>query len=241
MLKRIIFSLILLIVFYRVDAQRNTSNYEIAYKKALQIYKSADFEKAQKEFEALCNNRVDSPLIPYSFYFNALSFTKLQKYFEAKTTLRNLLALYPNWSQKEEINYLFVNIAFEEKNYVDALNIAQSIDSEPFQDDLTEMKSFYIGQIVSLKILQDLRKKFPDESILFEKKNKVVLNSQSNSSLPNDRQLKGYYNFGILLPLDIESLDPEKPRKNQYALDIYQGMTPTPSHSVAWQKGPSAP
>lgn len=224
MLKRIIFSLILLIVFYRVDAQRNTSNYEIAYKKALQIYKSADFEKAQKEFEALCNNRVDSPLIPYSFYFNALSFTKLQKYFEAKTTLRNLLALYPNWSQKEEINYLFANIAFEEKNYVDALNIAQSIDSEPFQDDLTEMKSFYIGQIVSLKILQDLRKKFPDESILFEKKNKVVLNSQSNSSLPNDRQLKGYYNFGILLPLDIESLDPEKPRKNQYALDIYQGM-----------------
>lgn len=224
MLKRIFFTLILLSVFQIVNAQRNASNYEIAYKKALQTYKSADFEKAQKEFEALCNNRVETHLVPYSFYFNALSSTKLQNYFEAKTTLRNLLALYPNWTEKEEINYLFANIAFEEKNYVDALNISQLIKLEPFQDDVMEMKSFYIGQITSPKIIQDLRKKFPDETVLFEKKHKVILNTKSNSASSNIKQSKGYYNFGILLPLDIESLDPEKPRKNQYAVDIYQGM-----------------
>lgn len=224
MLKRIIFTLILLSVFQVANAQRNASSYEIAYKKALLTYKSSDFEKAQKEFEALCNNRVETHLVPFSFYFNALSSTKLQKYFEAKTTLRNLLALYPNWSEKEEINYLFVNIAFEEKNYADALNISQFIESEPFQDDLAEMKSFYIGQITSPKIIQDLRKKFPDESVLFERNNKAVINTQLDSPSLNSKQSKGYYNFGILLPLDIESLDPEKPRKNQYAVDIYQGM-----------------
>ena len=224
MVKRIIFTLILLSVFQLAKAQKNVSNYEIAYKKALQTYKSADFEKAQIEFGALCNNRVESPLIPYSFYFNALSSTKLHKYVEAKTTLRNLLALYPNWSQKEEIDYLFTNIVFEEKNYVEALNMAQSIESESFQDDLMEMKSFYIGQITSQKILQELKIKFPDERDLFEKKNKVVINTQTNSQALNIRQSKGYSNFGILLPLDIESLDSEKPRKNQYAVDIYQGM-----------------
>ena len=217
--------LILLSVFQIVNAQRNTSEYKIAYKKALQKYKNADYENAQKDFEALCNNRVESPFVPYSFYFNALSSTKLQKYFEAKTTLRNLLALYPSWNQKEEINYLSSNIAFEEKNYINALNIAQTIESQPLQDDLTAMKSFYIGQITSLKTLQDLRKKFPNEIILFEnKKNKVAVNTKLDSTSLKAKKSKGYYNFGILLPLDIESLDPEKPRKNQYAVDIYQGM-----------------
>ena len=224
MLKRLILALILLSVFQNINAQKNASEYESAYKKAIQTYKNGEYEKAQTEFGALCNNRIESPIVPYSFYFNALSSTKLQKYFEAKTTLRNLLALFPNWSQKEEINYLFANIAFEEKNYVDALNITKSIESEPLQDDLAEMKSFYIGQITSPKILQDLTKRFPDESVLFEKKNKVVVNTQPNGSSSNVRQSKGYYNLGILLPLDIESLDPEKPRKNQYAVDIYQGM-----------------
>jgi Periplasmic binding protein len=224
MLKRLILTSILLSAFQNINAQKNASEYESAYKMAIQTYKNGDFEKAQSEFGALCNNRIESAIVPYSFYFNALSSTKLQKYFEAKTTLKNLLALYPNWSKKDEINYLFANIAFEEKNYVDGLNIAQSINNENLQDDLAEMKAYYIGQITSQKTLQDLTKKFPDESILVEKKNKVIANPASNIPSSNVKQSKGYFNFGILLPLDVETLDPEKIRKNQYALDIYQGM-----------------
>lgn len=224
MFRRLVLALILSSIFQIANAQKNASEYESAHKKAIQIYKNGEFKKAQLEFEAICNIRVESYLVPYSFYFNALSSTKLQKYFEAKTTLRNLLALYPNWSQKDEINYLFANIAFEEKNYVEALNVAKSITSESFQDDLTEMKSFYIGQITTQKTLQDLIKRFPDESVLLEKKNKVSVNPQPNPPSPNVKQSKGYFNLGILLPLDIETLEPDKPRKNQYAIDIYQGM-----------------
>ena len=224
MLKRLILALILLSVFQTVNAQKNASEYESAYKKALDSYRNGEYEKAQSAFGVLCNNRVETPLVPYSFYFNALSSTKLQKFFEAKTTLRNLLALYPNWSQKDEINYLFANIAFEEKNYSEGLTIAKTIIQDDLLDDLAEMKSHYIGQIYSQKTLQDLSKKFPDESVLFEKRNKIPVTSQANPSATNVKQSKGYYNFGILLPLDIETLDPEKPRKNQYAVDIYQGM-----------------
>ncbi len=224
MLKKLILALILLSVFQIVNAQKNATEYESAYKKALETFKIGDYEKAQSEFGVLCNNRIETFLVPYSFYFNALASTKLQKFFEAKTTLKNLLVLYPNWSQKDEINYLFANIAYEEKNYVEALNISKSILKEDLQDDLAEMKSFYIGQISSQKTIQDLTKKFPDESVLIEKKYKVVINNQSSPPSTNVKQTKGYYNFGVLLPLDIETLDPEKPRKNQYAVDIYQGM-----------------
>lgn len=220
MFRRLLLTFLLSSIFQITSAQKNASEYESAYKKAIQTYKNGEFEKAQTEFEAISNNRVESFLVPYSFYFNALSSTKLQKYFEAKTTLRNLLALYPNWSQKDEINYLFANIAFEEKNYVEALNVAKTITSVSLQDDLAEMKSFYTGRITTQKTLQDLITRFPDESVLFEKKDKVSVNPQS----PNVKQSKGYFNLGILLPLDIETLEPDKPRKNQYAIDIYQGM-----------------
>lgn len=224
MLKRLILSLMLLSIFPQINAQKNTSDYETAYKKALQSFKNADYEKAQSEFGVLCNNRIETPLVPYSFYFNALSSTKLHKYFEAKTTLRNLLALYSNWAPKDEINYLFANIAFEEKNYFEGLRISKSIINDDFQDDLAEMKAFYIGQIMSQKTLQDLAKKFPDESILFEKRNKIPANSTNSLPATNVKQSKGYYNFGILLPLNLESLESDKFRKNQYAIDIYQGM-----------------
>jgi ABC-type branched-subunit amino acid transport system substrate-binding protein len=224
MLKRLILALILLSVFQIVKAQKNASEYESAYKKALETYKNGEYEKAQSAFGVLCNNRVETPLVPFSFYFNALSSTKLQKFFEAKTTLKNLLALYSNWSQKDEINYLFANIAFEEKNYSEGLTISKSIMKDDLQDDLAEMKSYYIGQIYSQKTLQDLSKKFPDESVLFEKRNKIPVNPQTTLPSTNVKQSKGYYNFGILLPLDIETLEPDKPRKNQYAVDIYQGM-----------------
>ncbi|MES2518706.1 MAG: ABC transporter substrate-binding protein [Bacteroidota bacterium] len=224
MLKRLLFALILLSNFQIAQAQKNASEYETAYKKALQTYKNADFENAQIEFGALCNNRIESPLVPYSFYFNALSSTKLQKYFEAKTTLKNLLALYPNWSKKDEINYIFANIAFEEKNYVDAFNYAKIIADDSFQDDLAEMKAYYIGKIKSPKVLQELSNRFPDESVVIENKNKISSGNTSTSASAIKKSAKGYFNFGILLPLDIETLDPEKTRKNQYAIDIYQGM-----------------
>jgi len=224
MLKRLILALILFSVFQIVNAQKNASEYESAYKKALELYENQEYDKAQSAFEVLGNNRIETFLVPYSFYFDALSSTKLQKFFEAKTTLRNLLILYPNWSQKDEINYLFANIAFEEKNYVEGLNFSKSILKEDLQDDLAEMKSFYIGQISSTKTLQDLTKNFPEESVLFKRQNKTPLNSHAGSSASNVKKPKGYYNFGILLPLDIETLDPDKSRKNQYAVDIYQGM-----------------
>jgi tetratricopeptide (TPR) repeat protein len=225
MLRKIICALLLLSFISAANAQKNASDYESAYKKAQQTFKNNDFEKAQSEFAALCNNRVETPYVPYSFYFNALSLAKLQKYFEAKTTLKNLLALYPDWSQKDEVTYLLANIAFEEKNYEDAFNYSNAVKSENLQDDLSEMKAHFVHQIQSPKILQDLSKKFPEESILVEKRAKTPEVVQTSTTTTTNSQInKGYFNFGLLLPLEIETIEPEKTRRNQYALDIYQGM-----------------
>jgi hypothetical protein len=224
MLQKIIYALLFLSFILPVNAQKNASDYESAYKKAQQSFKNNDFEKAQSEFASLSNNRLETPLVPYAFYFNALSSSKIQKYFEAKTTLKNLLVLYPNWSQKDEIYYLLANIAFQEKNYEDAFQYSNSIKSESLQDDLSEMKAHFVQQIESVKVLQDLAKKFPNESILVEKKAKTPEALPTKNTTSTNQINKGYFNFGVLLPLDVASIDPDKTRKNQYALDLYQGM-----------------
>jgi predicted negative regulator of RcsB-dependent stress response len=226
MLQKIICALLFLSFVSTANAQKNASEYEIAYKKAQQTFKNNDFEKAQAEFASLCNNRVETPYVPFSFYFNALASAKLQKYFEAKTILKNLLVLYPEWSQKNEVSYLLATIAFEEKNYEDAFNYCNTIQSETFQDDLAEMKAHFVRQIQSPKMLQELSKKFPHESILVEKRAKTpeVAPTPMANSTTTIRSAKGYFNFGLLLPLDIENIDTEKTRRNQYALDLYQGM-----------------
>ncbi len=224
MFQKIIYALLFLSFISTANAQKNASDYEIAYKEAQQTFKNNDFEKAQSEFASLCNNRIESPFVPYSFYFNALASTKLQKYFEAKTTLKNLLLLYPNWSQKDEVIYLLANIAFEEKNYEDAFNYSSSVQSENLQDDLSEMKAHFVHQIQSPKVLQDLSKKFPNESILVKKRAKKPEIVQTTSTINNIQVTKGYFNFGLLLPFEIETIEPEKTRRNQYALDLYQGM-----------------
>ena len=225
MLQKIIYALIFLSFFSTVKAQKNTLDYEIAYKKAQQDFKNNDFDKAQSEFALLCHSQVETPLVPYSFYFNALSYSKLQKYFEAKTTLKNLLMLYPEWTLKDEVSYLLANIAFEEKNFEEGFNYSAAIQTEAFQDDLAEMKAHFVRQIKSPKVIQDLAKKFPKESILVEQRAKTpdVIATQIPANTTT-RQLKGYFNFGLLLPFEIENIDPERSRKNQYALDLYQGM-----------------
>ena len=223
MLRKIIYILLFLSFISTVNAQKNASDYEIAYKKAQQTFKNNDFEKAQIEFSTLCNNRIETPYVPYSFYFNALASAKLQRYFEAKITLKNLLVLYPTWSQKDEVTYLLANIAFEEKNYGDAFNYSNAVQSENLQDDLSEMKAHFVHQIQSSKVLQDLSKKFPNESILVEKRAKtpeIIQTPVTNNNQVN----KGYFNFGLLIPLEIETIESDKTRKNQYALDLYQGM-----------------
>lgn len=224
MLNRFVWILGMLLIFQGVSAQSTVSEYEHAYKKALESFKNNDFEKAHSEFALLSNNRINTSLVPFSLYFNALSATKLQKFSDAKTTLKNLLVLYPNWAQRDEVYYLFVNIAFEEKNYVDAFSYAKEIGNTKLNDDLAEMKNYYIAQIQNPKVIQELTRKFPDETVLIQRGHLNTAAIATSNIVPAVKTNKGYFNFGLLFPLDITELDPIKFRKNQYALDIYQGM-----------------
>jgi outer membrane protein assembly factor BamD (BamD/ComL family) len=109
------------------QAQNNLSEYEAQYQKALLFYQNNDFEKARIAFSQLSNLRFNNPIVPYSYYFQALAAIKVGKYAEAESSLQNLQLRYPNWEKNEEVAYLYATIAFENKDYAKGLQIANDI------------------------------------------------------------------------------------------------------------------
>ncbi|MBB6005077.1 ABC transporter substrate-binding protein [Arcicella rosea] len=224
MLNRFIWILLLLFTFQVGKAQNSLPEYELAYKKALELYKNHEYEKAKFAFTNLSNSQLVSALVPNSFYFSALSAIKLKEYSAAKTALKNLITVYPSWTDKTEINFLLTLLAFEDKKYSEAFGIAQKIPADSLQDDLNEMKAFYVRKIDAPKLVQELSKKYPNETSLSDKVQQNIVINTTSAGVTKSRTSKGYFNFGLLLPVEIDSFGPDKTRKNQYALDLYQGM-----------------
>lgn len=224
MLNRFIWILLLLFTFQVVKAQNSLPEFELSYKKALELYKSQEYEKAKFAFTNLSNSQLNTVLVPNSSYFSALSAIKLKEYATAKTTLKNLLLAHPSWTNKASINFLFTLLAFEEKKYTEAFNYAQKIPTDSLQEDLTEMKQYYVRKIDAPKVVQELSKKFPAETSLSDKVQQNIVLSTTSAGVTKSRTTKGYFNFGLLLPVELKTFGPDKIRKNQYALDLYQGM-----------------
>lgn len=224
MLNRFIWILIILLTFQVGKAQNSVPEYEQAYKKALELYKNQEYKQAQYAFTILSNSHLVTALKPNIYYFTTLSAIQLKEFKEAKSSLKNLLTLFPSWSEKAEVNFLLSMLAFEEKKYAEAFTVAQKIPADSLQDNLTEMKIFYTRQIESNKLVQELAKKFPNEASLSDRVQQILINSTTPAGITKSRTSKGYYNFGLLLPIEMGNIGSDKNRKNQYALDLYQGM-----------------
>ncbi len=210
--------------YFFTNAQSNITEYETQYKKALLFYQNNEFEKAKTAFGQLSNLRFNNPLVPYSYYFNALSAIKLAKIAEAKLTLQNLLLRFPNWEKRADANYLLAQVAFENKEYGNAFKIAEQISEESLQDDIAEMKRYYIAQLQDTKVISTLLAQYPNESVLKERLQNQNASISSTAAIQQFRQTKGYLNFAFLLPVGLADINPDRPRRaNQYVLDMYQG------------------
>ncbi len=225
-MRLISFSILLIFGSLQASAQLTNSAFETRYKRGVNFVKNSEWQNAQTEFSDLILSRSENPLAPYVYYFNGLSLLKLNKLFDAKLTLKNLSLRFPIWRKKEEAFYLQANIAFEEKDYNQALTYLTELESLPIKDDADEMKRYYLGQVSDKNLLSQLSSKFPNDQVIQEvlSGKPATPNVPTTSGIPAKKP-KEIYNFAVLLPLDVKELDPEKQsRSNRYAVDMYQGM-----------------
>jgi outer membrane protein assembly factor BamD (BamD/ComL family) len=179
------------------QAQNNLSEYEAQYQKALLFYQNNDFEKARIAFSQLSNLRFNNPIVPYSYYFQALAAIKVGKYAEAESSLQNLQLRYPNWEKNEEVAYLYATIAFENKDYAKGLQIANAINSDSLKNDLKDLKKNFLSEITDPKKLTSLSEQFPEEILLKERIQAKSSEMSSTKDLQQYRLNKGFLNFAF--------------------------------------------
>ncbi len=224
--------LIFFLYFFSINfsqAQRNAQEYETQYLKALLLYQNNEFDKAKLAFAHLSDTKLQTvaEIQPYAYYFNALCSIKLGKWLDAKLIIQNLQAAFPTWEKKDEVAYLSAHLAFEDKNYSSALFSLQSISDTSLLKQSTAMKGHYLSRLKDTKVLYDLLNQFPEEATLKAQLQRYAANSYSTATeLHQYRLNKGYLNFALLFPINVDELNgfPAK-RNNQYVLDMYQGAT----------------
>ncbi|MDH4462206.1 MAG: ABC transporter substrate-binding protein [Flectobacillus sp.] len=198
-----------------------TPDYELQYKKALQTFKKNDFEKARLEFNQVAIARIEHQYTPYAYYFSALSSFNLNKYVETRNTLRVLLNRFTTWDKRDDAILLLTQSYFEENDYIGGITAAKGTSKATAQEEMQNMKAYYIRKLMDVKILKDLNTKFPDDPLVTKQYKDVMSAKVAPSSATAQDKNKDYFNFGVLLPFNTNG---GKAKRSNYALDMYQGM-----------------
>lgn len=231
------------------QASLSDNDYLLRYKKAVQLYADQKYFEAKEILLPLTGKKYTNTVSPYAHYYYALSAFKLNKFYDARTTLKQLFERFPDWRKMEDATYLYANIAFAENKPDEALQYLNRIASKAWRTDIENMQYTYLSKIKELSQLKNLYQKSPDNPVLAQL---IVDNIQNNKNasradLELSDQLTNQFNLGgdtsgkskkskskendnvinvaVMLPFRLFEFDPNRTsRANQYVYDMFAGM-----------------
>lgn len=244
---------IFLFLSYSAIAQQQTglsdNDYLLRYKKAVQFYADQKYLEAREILLPLTNKKYENTISPYAHYYYALSAFKLNKFYDARTILKQLFERFPDWRKIEDATYLYANVAFAENKPDEALQYLDRISSKAWRQEIENMEYIYLSKIKELSQLKQLYQKSPDNPVLAQLIVDHIQNSKnaSREDLELSDQLTNQFNLGgnsekkpskkskkeddtiinvaIMLPFRLFEFDPNRTnRANQYIYDLYAGM-----------------
>ncbi|RYU94043.1 ABC transporter substrate-binding protein [Emticicia agri] len=244
---------IFLFLSYAAIAQQQAglsdNDYLLRYKKAVQFYADQKYIEARELLLPLTNKKYENTVSPYAHYYYALSAFKLNKFYDARTILKQLFDRFPDWRKMEDATYLYANIAFAENKPEEALQALNRITSKAWRQEIENMEYVYLSKIKELSHLKQLYKTSPDNPVLAQlivdhiqnSKNvsredlelsdqltnqfKLGGNSDSKSSRRTKKEDDNAINVAVMLPFRLFEFDPNRTnRSNQYIYDMYAGM-----------------
>ncbi len=241
------FSIVLLFLPLHLVAQ---DTYERDYKRAVSLYKSGDYAMALNGLIPLCSAKYRHGLVPFAQYYYALAAQKTNRLAESRQTLALLKERFPDWPKMDEVRYLEGDLAFQEKQFGQALDVLQDITDAKIKKDAESLKKYYIASVNDLNYLKTLNRQFPTDKVvglalidLIQKtsndKTDLALSDQLTNrfgaavpvktsstkaqNVPNFQ--KGYYNVSVMLPFRLKEFSTsQRARNNQFAYDMYEGM-----------------
>lgn len=239
------FSIIWLLLPLHLIAQ---DTYERDYKRAVSLYKSGNYAMSLNSLIPLCSAKYTHGLAPFAQYYYALAAHKTNRQAESRQALAILKERFPDWNKMDDVRYLEADLAFQEKQFGQALDILQDITDAKIKKEAEALKKFYIAPLTDLTYLKTLNRQFPTDKIvgltlidLIQKTSNdkadlalsdqltnrfgVVSKPTTNKTTNGPNYQKGYYNVSIMLPFRLKEFSTsQRARSNQFAYDLYEGM-----------------
>jgi tetratricopeptide (TPR) repeat protein len=221
-------------------------DYKSLYKNAKEYYAKEKYAEALDAFQGLTVYDKNNPYSEHASFYLALSAQKLGYTLIAKETFTQLIKLYPNWSNIDEVKYQLGCMYFKKGDYFLAMKEVNSIKAATLVGEGVKAKQYYLAGIEDIETLKLLLEEFPTDSIVATRLTKLIANgghekeykslfdavvktfSIDISNYPKketSQKEKRVFTVSLLFPFMLSTLEPTTAKKkNQFVLDLYQGM-----------------
>ena len=243
-LKTLIFIGLLLPGVLQAQKQSKKQMYA-TYQEGKKMLVDQKYTEAMTRFKTLMVPLKNNVYEEFAYYYYGLAALKSKQTEESKQAFTRLIEKFPDWVKKEEVYYAFGDIFFREKDYKSALKYLNWIKAEGMQNDIANMKGFYLVS-VDLAELKKIQGNNPNDKVIGQLLvNKIAANSEDLKELdmmealieslklerPTNQKVKGKiftkkeYNIAVILPFNLEVLKSrERNRLSRISASLYQGM-----------------
>lgn len=224
---------------------QNAKEFQRRFESGKELLKQEKYDLAKEVFTPLTQQNSANIYSAHAHYYLAYAHFKTGKLDNARLQLTQLQERYPAWPDAENAYYLQANIAFEKKDMAAAFSQLEKIKSKQIREEADNLKKHYLALVTDNTVLKNLQKKYPEDKVLASVVVDRLLMSADANDIKIARQLdnkfkfgkvkeleeqkkvsvKDEYNVAVLFPFQPDNLlITDKPRNNQFALDMYVGI-----------------
>ena len=98
----------------------NDQAYLIEYKKAVQLFANSQYEQAGQKLTALSDKNYTNPMVPYAYFYNALSAKNKGNSYQSRVIFRSLFENFYDWDKINEARIIYAELNFGE-NYFEEI------------------------------------------------------------------------------------------------------------------------
>ena len=186
------------------------------------------------------NHQIDkkNEFYPYAVFYKGVSEYKLSSYDKSGNYLEEIIALYPNWSQLDEVYYWQIKVDLKTNNFDNALlnfsvlnnsEIKEILypDIDPFLENISSSKLYDYYELypqnksVAKYYGRFLLKEYLDSNVI-EEINKILKIVEAEDLFISK---KLNFKIAVLLPFMFEGLENNTfIKKNDFIMDLYTGI-----------------
>lgn len=232
--------------------QLNDQAYLLEYKKAVQLFADSQYDLAGSKFAKLCEKEYANPIVPYAFFYNALTAKNKGNIYQSRVIFRQLFEKYFDWDKVSEARIIYAELNFEENYFEEGLKSIEAIQEKEFDGIKKGILNKHIPKIKSISTLKELYFKFPTQEILAKNLVEKIQANRYNSKddleisdmltnrfklkeIPKNKDAKNNsskkisdeetarLDFGILLPFNLNDIT-NSVGSNKYTYELYEGM-----------------